>query len=147
MKILVDADACPVKDIIIDTAKEYNVEVIMFSDTSHILNYNNCRIIVVDKGRDSVDFALINEVSPNDIVITQDYGVAAMALSKEAHALNYNGLIFSKDNIDTLLMQRYIASKVRSAGGKISGIKKRNKQNDLNFKKSLEFLIKQIIGP
>jgi len=144
MKILVDADACPVKDIIIETAREHELEVIMFTDTSHILDDDNCKIITVDKGKDSVDFALINNVNANDIVVTQDYGVAAMAISKSAYAINYNGLIFDKNNIDSLLMQRYISAKIRSTGGKVANIKKRNKVNDLNFKRNFEDLIFKI---
>lgn len=137
MKILVDADACPVKDLIVSIAKKFNMNVIMFIDTSHIYQDDYSEVVTVDKGRDSVDFALANRVSKNDIVVTQDYGVAAMALSKNAFAVNQNGLIFNKDNIDKLLFERYLSQKVRRTGGKTSNPKKRTPQNDKDFEKSL----------
>ncbi|WDC83262.1 YaiI/YqxD family protein [Caloramator sp. mosi_1] len=124
MRILVDADACPVKDIIVKVAKEYKLDVLMFMDTSHIIDDGYSKNIIVGKGRDSVDFALVNEAKQGDIVVTQDYGVAAMVLSKGTFAINQNGLIFTNQNIDSLLMQRYVNYKVRESGGKICNHKK-----------------------
>lgn len=141
MKILVDADSCPVKDIIVKTAKKYNLEVIMFFDTSHIYEDDYSKVLTVDKGRDSADFALINFLKKGDIVVTGDYGVASLALTKIASALNQNGLIYTNMNIDTLLYNRYIGSKIRSAGGKTKGPKKRNSKDDKSFEESLMKLI------
>ena len=93
MKVLVDADACPVKNIIIDICSKKNIPVLLFVDTSHILSSPKCQVITVDKGRDSVDIALLNKTLKNDIVVTQDYGVAAMALGRGAHAINEKGLM------------------------------------------------------
>lgn len=125
MKILVDADACPVKNNIVKIAKEYSIKVIMFIDTSHILNDEYSEIITVEKSKDSVDIALINRVSKNDIVVSQDYGVAAMAISKGAYAINQNGLIYNDQNIDRLLFERFLSQKVRRAGGKSINPRKR----------------------
>ena len=88
MKILVDADACPVKDIVVRLARDKNLKVMMFIDTSHLLNDGYSEVITVDKARDSADFALIGRTLRGDIVVTQDFGVAAMALAKGARALN-----------------------------------------------------------
>lgn len=142
MKILVDADACPVKDIIVKIAKKYGLKVIMFIDTSHIYCDNYSEVVTVDKGKDSVDFALANKISRNDIVVTQDYGVATMALSKQALAINQNGLIYNSDNIDKLLFERYLSQKMRRSGSSSRGSnqKKRTKENDIAFEKSLIFL-------
>lgn len=142
MKILVDADACPVKATIISVAKQYSLEVIMFIDTSHIYCDDYSKVITVDKGRDSVDIALANKINKNDIVVTQDYGVATMALAKNALSLNQNGLIFDKDNIDKLLFERYLSQKVRRSGKSTKGSnqKKRTKENDIAFEKSLLYL-------
>ena len=82
MEIYVDADACPVKEIIVREAKKRKIPVTMVIDTSHELSDGYSRIITVDKARDSVDIKLINLVSPGDLVVTQDFGVAAMALGK-----------------------------------------------------------------
>ena len=143
MKILVDADACPVKDIIVSIAKEYSIRVIMFFDTSHIYSDNYSEVIIVDKGPDSVDFALANKITNGDIVVSQDYGVATMALSKNAVALNQNGLIYDKDNIDKLLFERYLSQKARRSGGRGINPKKRTKENDTNFERALITLCNQ----
>ncbi|WP_432662388.1 YaiI/YqxD family protein [Wukongibacter baidiensis] len=141
MKILVDADGCPVKSIIVKIAKEYQLPVVMFSDTSHIIDDGYSKVIVVGKGYNSADFALINHVDKDDIIITQDYGVATMVLSKGAHAINQNGLIYTNDNMDRLLFQRYLSQKVRKAGGKTSNPKKRKKEDNERFESSFKNLI------
>ncbi len=142
MQILVDADACPVKNIIIRIAKEHGIPVIMIIDTSHELNDGYSTVITVDKARDSVDIKLINMVQKNDIVVTQDYGVAAMGLGKGAKVLNQNGLIYSDNNIDRLLFERHLGQKIRRAGGRTGTIRKRSKENDEAFEKALLMLIK-----
>jgi len=141
LKILVDADACPVKSIIINVAKEYKLDVTMLIDTSHELDDGYSRIITVDKARDSVDIALINIAKTGDIVVTQDYGVAAMALGKRAKAINQNGLIYSDENIEKLLFERHLGQKVRRAGGRTKGVRKRTKEDDENFERSFRRLI------
>ncbi|SNX53285.1 YaiI/YqxD family protein [Thermoanaerobacterium sp. RBIITD] len=141
MKILVDADACPVKDIIVKVAKEYNLPVIMFIDTTHILDDGYSEIIVVDKGFNSVDIALINKAARGDIIVTQDFGVATMALARGSYALNQNGLIFSNKNMDRLLFEKHISQKIRRSGGRTSNPKKRTKENDEKFEASLRKII------
>lgn len=141
MKILVDADACPVKNIIINVAKEFNIKVTMFIDTSHELNDGYSDIVVVDKGKDAADMALIKNVSRNDIVVTQDYGVAAIALPNGASALNQNGLIYTDENIDMLLYERYIGQKIRNSGKRTKGPKKRTKENDIDFETALRHIV------
>lgn len=145
MKILVDADACPVKSIIVKIAKYYSLGVIMFFDTSHVYEDDYSKVLIIDKGRDSVDFALINYLKSSDIVITQDYGVASLALSKKAYVLNQNGLIYTNENIDTLLYNRYLSQKIRRSGGKTKGPKKRSRLNDISFEKNLVKLIDSLI--
>ena len=133
MKILVDADACPVKEIIVRLAKQRNIPVTMICDTSHRLNDGYSKIITVDTQADSVDFALIGLLSHEDIVITQDYGVAAMTLGKGARAINQNGLVYTNENMDMLLMERHIGAKVRRSGGRTKGSPKRTKEDNERF--------------
>ncbi len=138
MKLLIDADACPVVDIALRCAKENDVdECILLCDTSHLIERDGARTIVVSKGADSADFALVNLVKAGDIVVTQDYGLAAMCLAKKAHVLNQNGLIFNEFNIGSLLEQRHLSKKIRMAGGRIKGPSKRTKEQDDTFLKSL----------
>ncbi len=134
MKILVDADACPVKEIIERVAKEYGLPVMMLTDTSHILNSTYSEVVLVSKAPDAVDFALINRTTRGDIVVTQDYGVAAMALGKGAYAIHPNGKIYTDSNIEVLLMERDIAKKCRRDGARIKGhAKKRTNADDDHF--------------
>lgn len=141
MRILVDADACPVKQIIVRVAKEYGIPVIMFIDTSHVINDGYSQVITVDKSADSADLALVNRVSGEDVVVTQDYGVAALVLPRGAGVLNQNGLVYTDENIDELLFKRHIGREVRRAGGRTGGPRKRTSQDDEHFEKSLRTLL------
>jgi len=133
MKILVDADACPVKEIIVKLARQRSIPVTMLIDTSHQLNDGYSTVITVDKGADSVDYALMGRLSRDDIVVTQDYGLAAMVLGKGARAVNQNGLVFTTDNIDRLLMERHFSAAVRRSGGRTKGPAKRSKADNDKF--------------
>ena len=141
MKILVDADACPVKKIVVRLAKGRKIPVIMLIDTAHQLDDGYSRVITVDKGVDSVDFALMGLLERGDIVVTGDYGLAAMVLGKGARAVNQNGLIYTDDNIDRLLMERHISGKIRRAGGRTKGPAKRTKADDDKFEAAFEKLL------
>jgi uncharacterized protein YaiI (UPF0178 family) len=141
MRILVDADACPVKEIIVSLAKQMNLTVLMYFDTSHQYNDGYSTVTIVDKGHDSVDYKLISEVQERDIIVTQDYGVASMALAKSAFAINQNGLVFTEDNIMGLLNQRAFHQKIRKHS-RVRGPKKRSKENNEIFQKHLKKLIK-----
>ena len=113
----------------------------MLVDTSHEINDDYSKVITVDKARDSVDIALINIAKPGDVVVTQDYGVAAMALGKKAKAVNQNGMIYSDDNIDKLLFERHLGQKVRRGGGRTKGFKKRSKEDDESFERTFRKLL------
>lgn len=141
MKIFVDADACPVKEIIVRIAKQKNIPVTMLIDTSHILNDGYSTVITVEKAKDSVDMALINMVASQDIVVTQDYGLAAMALGKAAKVLNQNGLVYTNENIDSLLMNRHIGQKTRRSGGRTKGPGKRTREDNERFSRAFESLL------
>jgi uncharacterized protein YaiI (UPF0178 family) len=143
MKILVDADACPVKKIIVRMAKQRNIPVTMLTDTSHELNDGYSQIITVDRHADSVDFALMGLLNREDVVITQDHGLAAMVIGKGAKALNQNGLIFTDANMDKLLMERHIGQKIRRSGGRTKGPAKRSKEDDARFEVALEKLLSE----
>ncbi len=141
MKILIDADGCPVVDIAIDIARQFQIQTIIFCDTAHSITKEGAATRIISKGKDAVDFALINEVQSGDVVITQDYGLAAMALSKRGYAINQNGMVYTDDNMNGLLFARHLAKTVRSQGGHIKGAKKRIRENDDHFKKSLTALV------
>lgn len=134
MKILVDADACPVKEIIEEVAISYHIPVMMIIDTSHEIYSNYSDVVQVSKGPDAVDLALFNRTKKGDIVVTGDYGVASMVLGKKAFAINNNGKWFTDQNIDTLMFERHIAAKQRKAGVHSCSIRKRTKEDDMKFR-------------
>lgn len=141
MRILVDADACPGKSLIEQAAKERNIEVHMFCDVNHILKSDYSIIKYVDSGFQSVDMVLFNQCQKGDIVVTQDFGVAAMVLGKKAFAISPKGYIYSDNNMDRLLFERHISQKVRKSGGRTSNPKKREKEDDLRLYNNLIQLI------
>lgn len=137
MKILIDADGCPVVDITVRTARKNGIECKIICDTSHSIQREGAETIIVDKGADSADFRLVNLVSSGDIVITQDYGLAAMCLSKCAVVINQDGKRYSEENISGLLEFRAVSAKIRRSGGRTKGLSKRTAQQDKDFEESL----------
>ncbi|MBR6670955.1 MAG: YaiI/YqxD family protein [Ruminococcus sp.] len=143
MKIYIDADGCPVTDIVVKIAIKYGVKCTIICDTAHSIYRDGAETITVSKGADSVDFRLVNLVSEGDIAITQDYGLAAMCLSKKAIVLNQDGKRYTEDNIQGLLEFRAISAKIRRSGGRTKGLPKRTEQQNRDFENAL---IAVIIG-
>ena len=137
MKILVDADGCPVVDITIRLCKAYSLPCILLCDTAHSFFREGAQTLTFDKGSDSVDFALVNRVEPGDIVITQDYGLASMCLARKATVLHQDGWAYTPDNIDALLLVRHESRKLRAAGNRFKGAKKRSAAQNQAFSAAL----------
>ena len=137
MKIIIDADACPVVDITVGTAKERGLECIIVCDNTHSIEKDGATTIIVDKGADSADCRIANLTEKGDVIVTQDYGLAALVLGKGGKALNQNGLIYTDSNIENLLFTRFIGKKERMAGNRTKGPKKRTAQNDVDFLRAL----------
>jgi hypothetical protein len=141
MKILIDADGCPVLDITIDIAKKNGLETIILCDTSHIINKEGVETITVSKGSDSVDFSLLKLVKKGDLVVTQDYGLAGMVLAKGGLAIRQDGLVYSDFNIDRLLEERHNAKKLRKSGARAKGPRKRTADDDKRYTDELKKLL------
>ncbi|SNS58643.1 hypothetical protein SAMN05446037_1013116 [Anaerovirgula multivorans] len=141
MKILVDADGCPVKDIVLRVAKEHGIELIMVKNICHELYDDYATIMTADQGRDMADIMLINHTKEGDIIVTQDYGVAALALGKKAVVINQNGWLYTDDNIDELLMQRHLKQEMRRKHKKYTKIPKRSREDNLMFEKKFRELV------
>lgn len=138
-RIYVDADACPFKDVIIAVAAERGVGVTMVSNYCHeIAGGDFVESITVDKEPDAVDYAIANRVAPGDVVVTQDYGLAALVLGKGARALSPRGLIYDSGNIESLLAERHFAQKRRRAGKRTKGPAKLESADRERFRDSLE---------
>lgn len=145
MKIFVDADACPVIDIVEDIATKYNIPVTLLCDTNHVLTSDYSEVIVVGAGADAVDYKLISICHRGDIVVTQDYGVAAMALGKGAFAIHQSGKWYTNENINQMLMERHLNKKARRALSRnhIKGPRKRTDEDDQRFAESFEKLLRK----
>ncbi len=145
MKVLIDADACPVTNIAVSLCRQFGVPCILLCDTAHVLHRDGAETLVFDKGADSVDYALVNRVCQGDIVITQDYGLASMCLAKTNRILHQDGWAYTQDNIQALLFQRHAARKHRAAGCRIKGPSKRTEAQDAAFYNALLQLLQQTV--
>ncbi len=143
MKILVDADACPVKKNIEYIASLYAIPVTMYIDSSHVLESEYSSVVIVDKGIDSVDLKILKDLEVNDIVVTQDFGLASLALSKGASVINQNGLVFNEFNIERLLFERHLSAESRRRGNRSKYISKRKNSDDEIFEKAFLDIVKK----
>lgn len=143
MHIFVDVDACPAVGIVENIAKKHNISVTLLCDTNHVLHYDYSEVIVVGAGADAVDYKLISLCHRGDIVVSQDYGVAAMALGKAAYAIHQSGKWYTNENIDQMLMERHLNKKARRSSHKnhIRGPRKRTNEDDERFAQSFEKLV------
>ena len=148
MKIFVDADACPVVGIVEELAKKYTILVTLLCDTNHVISSDYSEVIVVGADADAVDYKLISMCHKGDMVVSQDYGVAAMALGKGAYAIHQSGKWYTNENIDQMLMERHLNKKARRASQKnhLKGPKKRTAEDDEYFRESFEKMILKVMG-
>jgi uncharacterized protein YaiI (UPF0178 family) len=141
MKVLIDADACPVVDIAVKLCAKEGVPCLLLCDTAHAVYREDAQTLIFDKGADSVDFALVNRTCPGDIVITQDYGLASMCLGRKVRVLHQDGWEYTLDNISGLMEQRHANKKHRLAGGRTKGPSKRTKAQDEAFAKAFQQML------
>ncbi|MDR1540316.1 MAG: YaiI/YqxD family protein [Clostridiales bacterium] len=141
MTILIDADGCPVVDITVKMAAKLRINCVILCDASHVFEKPGVKTITVSTGSDSVDFALVNMVQAGDVVVTQDYGLAAMCLARRAVPLSQNGMVYTNDNIDALLHERHISKKIRMSGGRLKGPSKRTAEQDATFTRVLKAIL------
>ena len=140
-RIVIDADGCPVVNEAIVVAKQFNLDCLLLCDTTHRFEREGAQTLVFSKGIDSVDFALVNMVRPGDIVVTQDYGLAAMCLVFDVRILNQDGMEYTTHNINSLLMARHFAKKIRKGGGRLKGPSKRTNAQNTAFTEALTALL------
>ena len=148
MKILVDADACPVVTIVELIAQKYQIPVILLCDTNHVLESSYSQVVTVGAVTDAVDFKLVSICKRGDIVVTQDYGVAAMILGKGAYGIHQSGKWYTNENIDQMLMERHLAKKARNTKKRqhLKGAAKRTELDNKRFEEAFDKLICTILG-
>lgn len=141
MKILVDADACPktVLRACLDTGGKYALPVWTVASFNH--NIQSDHHIMVGSASQEADLKVINLTEPGDIVVTQDWGLAALVLGRHAYCISPDGREYRPDRIEFLLEEREIKAKLRRGGGRTKGPKKRTVEDDQKFIASLERII------
>ena len=144
MKIIIDADACPKPVLAVCKAagEKYNIEVCTVSSFNH--NIDNRQHVSVDTNSQEADLKVFNLTKSHDIVVTQDWGLAALILSKNAYCLSPTGVEYDSQKMDFLLEEREIKAKVRRGGGRTKGPRKRQAEDDARFAAELERLLQQL---
>ena len=126
MKIYIDADACPVKDIIISEGTNAKIPVILVTSFSHfsiVEQPSGVETIYVDSGADAADYRIMRLAKLGDIIVTQDYGLASLALAKGCIVLHHKGFSYTDENIEELLQTRYLSAMARKSGKRTKGPK------------------------
>jgi len=133
-RIIVDADACPVKREIITAADMYHIPVLMVASYAHHIEPSEIvQVVQVDRSDQAVDLYIANHVRDGDIVITQDFGVAALALGKGAIAMSFRGQMYTAHNIDFLLASRHAGARARRGGLRTKGPRAMTEWDRHNF--------------
>ncbi|SDN46007.1 YaiI/YqxD family protein [Bacillus sp. OK048] len=126
MKILVDADACPVKDIIISEGTKAGIPITLVTSFSHFSTTeqpSGVETVYVDSGADAADYRIMKLAQKGDIIVTQDYGLASLGLAKGCTVLHHTGYSYTNENIDQLLQTRYLSAMARKSGKRTKGPK------------------------
>ena len=144
-RLYIDADGCPVINQALNAAGKRHVESFLICDTSHVFSRRGAQTITVDKGADSADFAIVSRLGAGDLVITQDYGLAAMCLAKKARVIDQNGMRYTEENIDGLLAQRAAATRIRRGGGRLRGPAKRTAEQNEAFITAFRKLLQEAL--
>ncbi len=147
MTILVDTDACPFKDEIVAEARRARVSVLFVMADAHITTLpDDCDVVSVSGGPDAADFALLSRTTVGDIVITDDYPLAGLALARGAYPLTFRGLPITQRNIDRLVMRRHVARKMRKAGRRIRGPRALRESDRTRFANALRTTIENALA-
>lgn len=139
--IIIDADGCPVVRKTAEIAAEFEFRCVIVADSAHIFSSDKAEVVIVSQGADSADFYIVNHIEAGDLVVTQDYGLAAMCMAKKAVIVNQDGKIYDDKNIDGLLSSRAINKKARRQGKHIKGPSKRTEEQNVRFEKTLRRIL------
>lgn len=141
MTIYIDGDGCPVKETVIELATQYQQQVHLVTTLDHFTNQkwpSHVQCTYVEAGRDSVDFEIVRRIQATDILVTQDYGLAAMVLGKGAIVLHHTGFEYTVETIDFLLLQRHVSATRRKQRKRTKGPKSFSDVERQKFQQLLE---------
>lgn len=144
MKLFIDGDGSPVKDAAIAVAYTFSIPVVIVTSIDHYSTKEytgQVQFVYVDQGADAADYRIVQLIQAKDILITQDYGLAALVLPKGVRVLHHLGYEYTKETIDGLLEQRYFSAKIRKSGEHTKGPKPFTKEDSEAFKKALTTLL------
>lgn len=147
MKLLIDADASPVKNEVIKLAEHFGLKVVIVSSISHFTfeTYPDfVEVVYVETGADRADFKIVQLAQPGDIIITQDYGLASLLLPKKCRVVHHRGYEYTSENIDMLLHNRHFSALERQSGVRTKGPKSFTKDDRRKFTHFLRNLLESI---
>jgi uncharacterized protein YaiI (UPF0178 family) len=141
-KIVVDGDACPVKQEITAVARSFGIPVLMVSSYDHVLKgEEGVTVVQVDRGADSADLYIANHIAAGDVVVTQDYGLAALALGKRCRVLSNRGQEYEDSKMDFMLEGRHARAVERRRGHYSKGPKTITVEEKIYFQHKLTKLL------
>lgn len=146
IKIIIDSDASPVKDIVIDEAGKRDLSVVLVASYAHFstkIHPAHVETIYVDSAKEAADYRIMQLLQNDDILITQDYGLASLALGKKAKVLHHKGFEYNQDNIANLLESRYISAQIRKSGKRTKGPKPFTKEDADTFRRLLNHTLSE----
>ncbi|UXV34657.1 YaiI/YqxD family protein [Staphylococcus sp. IVB6181] len=146
-QVIIDGDACPVTGSIIQLTEGTGIFVVLVRSYSHfsMRDYpEHVKVSYVDDGPDQVDYKIVQLAQPDDIVVTQDYGLASLLIGKIQYVLHHNGMLYSDKNMAQLLEQRYLNAQTRHQGTRHKGLKKFSDEARAKFEQSFQRVIAQI---
>lgn len=149
MKIIIDADASPVKDEAIQLAEKYRISVVLVSSIAHY-SYEDypdfVENVYVEKGADRADFKIVQLADAQDIIVTQDYGLASLLLPKGCIVVHHKGCRYTKENIDRLLQSRHISAQIRKSGQRTKGPKPFTEADRQKFLQFFDQLLNDLLN-
>ncbi|HLR20200.1 MAG TPA: YaiI/YqxD family protein [Staphylococcus sp.] len=149
IQVIIDGDACPVTNSVIELTEGTGIFVTVVRSFSHFstaVQPDHVKIIYVDDGPDAVDFRIVKLVHPDDIVITQDYGLASLLLNKTNIVIHHKGYQYTQQNIDTLLEQRHASAQFRKSGGRTKGPSAFTEQDVAKFEAKFSSIISELLS-
>jgi uncharacterized protein YaiI (UPF0178 family) len=124
VKIWVDADACPgaIKDILFRAAERAQVEMTFVANQPvRVPPSKYVKFVQVGSGFDAADQRIVEQVGPEDLVITADIPLAAAVIQKHARALNPRGELYTLENVRERLSIRNFMQDLREGGVRTGG--------------------------
>jgi uncharacterized protein YaiI (UPF0178 family) len=145
LHLLIDADACPVKEEVYRVAKRHKLTVsVVANQWMRMPDDPSIRIEVVDDGFDAADDWIVEHSGPGDIVITEDIPLAARCIAKGARVLTARGGTYDEQSIGSALAQRGLMQYLREAGAVNGGQRPMQARDRAVFVQELERVIQSV---